>query len=251
LRALDACAIIAQRQHPDAATDTEEEGAALARLRSVGFFWLAWLGGLALLALLAALASVYSYFPADLRIAHWIQRDGGILLWGGAAAFLRYLGNLPSNLIWLLATAALLLARRYPEGFLVFSSIVPRVAQALLKEAVERPRPTPDLVRVSEHPSSFSFPSGHVVTALALFGLLFFVVPAVVRRPLLRLALQGFCLFVVLGMGPASVYTGAHWSSDVLGSYVLGVLYLALVLRYYRRWRPAGEAPTRSRGRVG
>jgi undecaprenyl-diphosphatase len=85
-----------------------------------------------------------------------------------------------------------------------------------------------------------------VVTALTLFGLLFLLVPAVVRRPLPRLALQGFCLFVVLGMGPASVYTGAHWPSDVLGSFVLGALYLALVLRYYRRWRAPGEETTPS-----
>jgi membrane-associated phospholipid phosphatase len=210
-------------------------------LRSTGFFWPAWLSGLAFLGLLAALASLYSYFPADLRIAHWLQRDGGILLWGGVAVFLRHLDTLPSTLIWLLATAALLLARRYPEGFLVFSSILPRLGQGLLKQAVERPRPTPDLIRVQEHQSSFSFPSGHVVTALTLFGLLFLLIPAVIRRPLPRLALQGFCLFVVLGMGPASVYTGAHWPSDVLGSFVLGGLYLALVLRYYRRWHSPEE----------
>jgi membrane-associated phospholipid phosphatase len=63
------------------------------------------------------------------------------------------------------------------------------------------------------------------------------MLPVILRQPLLRLPLQGFCLFVVLGMGPASVYTGAHWPSDVLGSYVLSALYLALALRYYRRWR--------------
>ena len=233
-------------RQPDAGIDTEEEGAALVRPRSTGFFWLAWLGGLAFLGLLAALASLYSYFPADLRIAHWIQRDGGILIWGGVATFLRDLGNLPSTLVWLLATAGLLLARRYSEGFLVFSSIVPRLGQGLLKEAVERPRPTPDLVRVSEHLSSFSFPSGHVVTALTLFGLLFLLAPVVVRHPLPRLAVQGFSLFVVLGMGPASVYTGAHWPSDVLGGYVLGVLYLTLALHYYRRWRPPGEGAASS-----
>ena len=246
LRALDGCAIIAWWRQPDAGIDTEGEGAALARPRSIGFFWLAWLGGLALLGLLAALASLHSYFPADLRIAHWIQRDGGVLLWGGIAVFLRDLGNLPSTLIWLLVTGALLLARRYPEGLLVFSSVLPRLGQGLLKEAVGRPRPSPDLVRVSEHLSSFSFPSGHVVTALTLFGLLFLLVAVMVRWPLPRLALQGFCLFVVLGMGPASVYTGAHWPSDVLGGYVVGVLYLTLVLRYYRRWRPPGEEPARS-----
>ena len=238
--------MIARWRQAEAGVDVEDKGVALARPRSTDFFWLAWLGGLAFLGLLAALASLYSYFPADLRIAHWIQRDGGIPLWGGVAVFLRDLGNLPSTLIWLLATAALLLARRYPEGLLVFSSVLPRLAQGLLKEAVERPRPTPDLVRVSEHLSSFSFPSGHVVTALTLFGLLFLLVPVVMRHPLPRMALQGFCLFVVLGMGPASVYTGAHWSSDVLGGYVLGVLYLTLVLRYYRRWRRPGEEPASS-----
>jgi membrane-associated phospholipid phosphatase len=246
LRALNVCAIIARWCQPDAAIDHKEEGSALARPRSTDFFWLAWLGGLAFLGVLAALASLYSYFPADLRVAHWIQRDGGIPLWGGVAVFLRHLGNLPSTLVWLLATAALLLARRYPEGLLIFSSIVPRLAQGLLKEAVARPRPTPDLVRVQEHLGSFSFPSGHVVTALTLFGLLLLLVPVVVRWPLPRLGVQGFCLFVVLGMGPASVYTGAHWPSDVLGGYVLGILYLMLALRYYRRWRRPGDEPTRS-----
>ena len=211
--------------------------AAPARLRSAGFFWLAWLAGLALLGLLAALASLYSYFPADLRIAHWLQRDGGIPLWGGTAGFLRDLGRLPSTMTWLAATAVLLLARRYPEGLLVFSSILPRLAQSGLKDLVERPRPSPELVLVTEHPTTFSFPSGHVVTAVAIFGLIALLLPMVVRPALPRLLLQGFCLFVVLGMGPASVYTGAHWPSDVLGSYVLSVLYLALALRYYRRWR--------------
>jgi membrane-associated phospholipid phosphatase len=219
----------------------ETKFAVLARLRSAGLFWPAWLGGLALLGLLAALASCYSYFPADLRIAHWIQRDGGIPLWGGTAGFLRDLGRLPSTVTWLLATAVLLLVRRYPEGLLIFSSVLPRLAQGLLKEAVERPRPSPDLVRVVEHPAGFSFPSGHVVTALAVFGLFFLVLPLVMRQRLPRLLLQAFCLFVVLGMGPASVYTGAHWPSDVLGSYIMGVLYLALAMRCYRRWRPDSQ----------
>jgi membrane-associated phospholipid phosphatase len=212
-----------------------------ARARSASLFWLAWLSGLAFLGLLAVLASLHSHVPADLRIAHWIQDDGGIPLWGGLAAFLNDWGNLPSTLVWLAAMAALLLARRYLEGLLVFSYVLPWLAQALLKEAVGRPRPTPDLVRVDEHLSSLSFPSGHVVTALTLYGLLIVLLPALIRSPLPRLALQGFCLLVVLGMGPARVYTGAHWPSDVLGGYVLGALYLALIIRYYRRWRRTSE----------
>jgi undecaprenyl-diphosphatase len=227
---------------PDATT------AARSGLRFTDVFWPAWLGGLAVLVLLSALASFYSYFPADLRIAHWIQRDGGIPLWGGTATFLRDLGDLPSTLIWVAVTALLLIGRRYVEGLVVFSSVLPRLALWLLKELVERPRPAPDLVRVSEHPASFSFPSGHVVTALTFFGLLLLLAPGVVRQPLPRWLVQGFCLFVVLGMGPASVYTGAHWPSDVLGSYVLSVLYLAVVLRYYRGWRATDQGTAIRRG---
>ncbi len=223
---------------------SEQRAAAPARPRSVAVFWAVWLSGLALLALLATLASLYDYFPADLRIAHWIQREGGIPMWGGTAAFLRDLGNLPSTAIWVLATLLLLLFRRYPEGTLVFSSGAARLAQWLLKEVVERPRPAEDLIRVAEHPSSFSFPSGHVVVALTLFGLLLVLAPTIVRWRLPRLALQVLCLFVVLGMGPASVYTGAHWPSDVLGSYVLSALYLTLSWRYYRRWRPSRSRVT-------
>jgi len=220
----------------------EHRYAGRAEAWSPAYFWPVWLSGLALLGALAVLASLYSYFPADLRIAHWIQRDGGIPVWGGTAAFLRDLGDWPSTVLWVLVTALLLVARRYPEGLLVFSSVLPRLALALLKEAVQRPRPSPDLVRVAEDPSSFSFPSGHVVTALAFFGLLLLLMPVLVHRPLPRLFLQAFCLFVVLGMGPASVYTGAHWPSDVLGSYVLSALYLTPALRYYRRSRPAVKA---------
>lgn len=190
-----------------------------------------------MLVVLSILASFYSYFPADLRIAHWVQRDGGIPLWGGAATFLRDLGTLPSTLIWAAATALLFVVRRPAEGLVVLSSFLPRLAQGLLKELVERPRPPADLVRISEHPTTFSFPSGHVVTALTFFGLLFLLAPVVARQPLVRWLTQGFCLFVVLGMGPASVYTGAHWPSDVLGGYVLSLLYLAVVLRCYWRRR--------------
>jgi undecaprenyl-diphosphatase len=220
----------------------EEKAAVPPRPRSDGLFWLAWLGGLALLGLLAVFASLYDYFPADLRIAHWIQQEGGIPLWGGVAAFLRDLGKWPVTFMWVLATALLLFARRFSEGILIFSSVLPRLAQGMLKDAVARPRPPEDLVRVAEHPESFSFPSGHVVTALTFFGLLLILAPVLVRQPLPRLILQGFCLFVVLGMGPASVYTGAHWPSDVLGSYVLSALYLGLVLRYYWRWRPPRQS---------
>ena len=39
-------------------------------------------------------------------------------------------------------------------------------------------------------------------------------------------------LFVVL-VGPARIYLGVHWASDVLGAYLFGGSWLALSLRLY------------------
>ena len=113
-------------------------------------------------------------------------------------------------------------------------TFAPRGANSLLKDWVERPRPSDELVDVSTDASGFSFPSGHTVGTAALFGVLFFLLPALVPWRPLRWALQVGCLLVVLAAGPARVYVGAHWPSDVLGGYLLALLFLVPVLVVYR-----------------
>lgn len=38
----------------------------------------------------------------------------------------------------------------------------------------------------------------------------------------------------ILTIGLARVHAGAHWPSDVLGGYLLGLLWLALTIHLYR-----------------
>ncbi len=100
---------------------------------------------------------------------------------------------------------------------------------------VDRPRPTSDLVRISHTLPSTSFPSGHVLIFTAVIGFLWYLVyksrlPVIVRLPLLA-GLGG----IVGLMGPARIYSGEHWASDVLASYLLGSSWLALSIRFYNR----------------
>lgn len=109
-----------------------------------------------------------------------------------------------------------------------------------LKEIIGRPRPTGELVAVAKDFGGLSFPSGHALSAMLLFGFLFYLVPFFVKQPVLRLAVQMLFGATILSIGLSRVYLGAHWPSDVVGGYVVGILCLLLFLKVAGRWLGAG-----------
>lgn len=198
-----------------------------------------WAAGAIAFALLATFAALYDRFPADERLAHVLQ-DADVPVLGGFFDLVNTLGDAAFYVPFLLLVALAFAVRRaWLEAPLVLLAVLPRAANSTLKEWVERPRPSADLVKISDDAANFSFPSGHVVATTALFGLLFFLLPALVPwRPACRL-LQACCLLAVAAAGPARVYVGVHWPSDVLGGYLLALLFLAPVFVVYRALRPA------------
>ena len=48
-----------------------------------------------------------------------------------------------------------------------------------------------------------------------------------------RILVIAVCSILVLLIGPSRVYLGAHWASDVLGSYVIGALLLLFIIPGY------------------
>ncbi|WP_246028100.1 phosphatase PAP2 family protein [Leptospira fletcheri] len=66
--------------------------------------------------------------------------------------------------------------------------------------------------------SSYGFPSGHVQTAVVLYGILFLHIKSnFIKR------LGVFCIFL---MPIARMYAGLHYLGDVIGGLILGVLVL-------------------------
>jgi len=73
-----------------------------------------------------------------------------------------------------------------------------------------------------------SFPSGHSLSSLALYGSLAYLLARGLRS-WRRVAVVTGLLMVVVGVGASRAYLGYHWVSDVLGSWTLGVLWLSAV----------------------
>ena len=134
------------------------------------------------------------------------------------------------GLFWVFLPAAAVLmaflffARRYADIALVFGGLVVVGLGNGLKLLVDRPRPEYQIFE--PFASGLSFPSGHSLLAVILGGVLVYLVGQSVRPLLLRRTIQVGLILVVAGMGASRVYLGVHWPSDVIGSYVLGVLAL-------------------------
>lgn len=108
---------------------------------------------------------------------------------------------------------------------------------AIVKQFVDRPRPTPEQVRViGQIPTSPAYPSGHVVIYTVLCGLLILIIRAaspVGRRERSReRVVCGILVAAILLVGPARVALGHHWPTDVLGGYLLAGTLLILLARW-------------------
>ena len=201
-----------------------------------------WAVLLLLFLVLAVCAAFYDRFPSDEYIAHRVP-EIDVPAFGGYLDFVNMLGVAWLYVPLTVALAALLAARNaWLAAALTAATFLPRYAGTWVKDAVERPRPSSDLLDVTASMSSgHSFPSGHTVGTAALFGLLLFVMAALVPWRPLRWLLQGACLLFVASAGVARVYVGAHWPSDVLGGYLLALLFLILALALLRLMRSTGK----------
>jgi undecaprenyl-diphosphatase len=93
-----------------------------------------------------------------------------------------------------------------------------------LKYAFHRTRPTSEAVKVLQELTTPSFPSGHVVHYVVFFGFLLatmFYVPRIPKE--VRIVIGAFCGFLILAVGFSRIYLGAHWATDVIGGYLVGI----------------------------
>lgn len=107
-----------------------------------------------------------------------------------------------------------------------------------LKGLARRPRPIATQVNVVIAPlDGTSFPSGHVLSYVGIYGVLAYLLSSRVKDARLRRVLIAPPLALIALVGPSRIHQGHHWLTDVLASYLLGISYVAALAALYRRSR--------------
>jgi undecaprenyl-diphosphatase len=180
--------------------------------------------------------------PLDITVTHEVQEIPSVPF-GSLLVYVSDPGFQPWN--WLivggLVVVVLFILRSPVEALFIALAGAGGLLAEVVKNLVDRPRPSPDFATVLGVLKSYSFPSGHVTSYSILYGFLFYLVfvhlprPNPLRMPLLVL----FVLLIVL-IGPSRIYMGQHWASDVIAGYALGFAYLLLLIEAYRLWLQRG-----------
>jgi membrane-associated phospholipid phosphatase len=134
-------------------------------------------------------------------------------------------------------TALLFFLFKYKkEALFIILSLASGLVSTLVKMAVNRPRPSHDLVQVIVKTQQKSFPSGHTLFYVVFFGFLVILMYTLKNLPVwLRLGVSILSLLLIFIIPFSRVYLGAHWFTDVLGGFILGLLCLALLAYFFLR----------------
>lgn len=146
-------------------------------------------------------------------------------------------GTLPFSAIMILSIACIFLVykRKRESLFIVLTGLSGFISHSL-KIIIDRPRPTDSVVRIIEVAKNQSFPSGHVLFYVVFFGFLAVLMNqlASIYKPI-RLTVSTICMFFIFTIPLSRIYLGAHWFTDVLGGFMLGILALFALSYFYLR----------------
>ncbi len=198
---------------------------------------------LAIVAIVWLVAAAFRpYFPGDPAVTRGLQAIAGAdTAWTAAVT-----ATAKSPWKWILVALSALAAHRLGRWRGVAMALIAFAVlgwlEGFLKLWIARPRPSPEMVAVTEQAQGFSCPSSFGLTYISTIGFIGWAAAVHAGRPWSRVvpALAG----ILLAMGAAArIVPGAHWASDVVASYLLGAAAIHPLVHGMLPRTPAMPAP--------
>jgi len=117
------------------------------------------------------------------------------------------------------------------------------VLDLTLKYIYHRTRPT---AYFGMAPHSYSFPSGHAMSAFCFYGVLAGLLSARIKSLALRTVVWFVAAALVIAIGISRIYLGVHYPSDVVAGYLAATVWVGtvIVLDHVRKVRKGSKKKT-------
>ncbi len=85
--------------------------------------------------------------------------------------------------------------------------------------------------------NTFSFPSGHALGSMVLYGFLSYLFAGLYPR--YAKAFYGIAVLLIFATGFSRLYLGVHWPTDILAGYGIGFLWITVCINLLRLQKKA------------
>ena len=149
----------------------------------------------------------------------------------------KFITNFGGAIFLSIATVMLFLFIKNKKiGLSIISNIVIiAVLNQLLKRILQRPRPTE--FRIVEE-TGYSFPSGHSMVSMAFYGYLIYLIYRYIKNKYVKWTLITILSILICLIGISRIYLGVHYTSDVLGGFLLSISYLVIYISSIKKLIP-------------
>lgn len=146
--------------------------------------------------------------------------------------FVTRMGN--ENVIIIFIIMLLFVLKDRERILLLFSSLISVVSNQGIKHLLMRKRP--DVLHLIKQ-GGYSYPSGHSMIAVAVYGLLIYFVCSKIKNKYLKYGLSLLLVLLIISIGISRIYVGVHYISDVLGGFLLAIIELILLICCFKHFR--------------
>jgi len=151
--------------------------------------------------------------------------------------FFTFIGSTPIVVILsLLIMVFLYKVLHHRQELIIFFAAIAgsAILNEILKNMFHRVRPNLHRLIPIE---GYSFPSGHAMSAFAVYGILAFLLWRHINSRLGRSLLIAFSVIMILAIGISRIYLGVHYPSDVLGGYLASGFWLAILIWFFQYFK--------------
>ncbi len=122
--------------------------------------------------------------------------------------------------------------RSQPSIVFISGTLLSSFLNILIKHLVKRDRPS--LVE-EVYGVGYSFPSGHAMISTVCYGIfVFYLIEIIKKKPKRRLLIISTLILLLL-IGYSRIALGVHYFTDVLGGYMIGLLFISLYFKIIKQ----------------
>ena len=146
-----------------------------------------------------------------------------------ATPIAKFITNFGGAIFLVIATITLFIVIKNKKiGISILSNVaLVTVLNQLIKRILQRPRPTE--YRIIEE-TGYSFPSGHSMVSMAFYGYFIYLIYKYVKNKYVKWISISLLSLLICAIGISRIYLGVHYTSDVLGGFLISISYLIIYI---------------------